>query len=153
MSHIPAAKKQWGVPSAVITEAMLRYRQGIGSKFLWANFQLFDQSIGYGVLGFLKPRSERCSFQGWLLLCKDVEFHFPQSQGCVMLRAPAAWDVCTAIPLFCSAVHLHTVSCQLWLKNPLPNPLCIMFLRAQFCIRVYFLEKLNKGKIGQRGLR
>lgn len=76
------------LPSAVITEEMLSYHQGIGSKIPLGRFQLFDQLIGIGVLGFLKPRSERCLFQGWTLLCKDVKFHFlPESRLCGAVNA------------------------------------------------------------------
>lgn len=125
--------------------------KGWVQKFLWATFQLVDGLIGLGVLRFLKLRFGRCCFRAGHYYIRMRQYIFSPEQGCVVLGMPAAsWDVCIAILL--SAMHLHMVSCQRFPKNPLPNPFCIMFLRALFCIRVYFLEKLNKGKMEQRGL-
>lgn len=64
----------------------------------------------------------------------------PGRLRCLPPRSHAPLRICTWSP---------ANSC---LKNPLPNPLCIVFLRALLCIRVYFLEKLSRGKIEQKGL-
>lgn len=88
--------------------------KGWVQKFLWANFQLFDWLIGFGVLGFLKPRFERWWLQGWTLLHKDVTLHFsPKSRLCGAVNASSL--------LRCLHCHPALLLCYAFAHGILPT--------------------------------
>lgn len=153
VAYNPAAKMQWDNTNMIgIQEMSGCHHRMVLKIFFFATF--LDLLLADGL-------SKLWGFSGIGLRDADSRAgHYIKIGRYIFTQVRAVWGCksqqtpeLSALPS-CSSALLCICTwflANLFLKNPLPNPLCIMFLWALLCIRVYFLEKLN-GKNRTKGV-